>query len=202
MNTKKQNPLEQLLMTIDIQNTVITDSKNFDVTTKEALISHADHIKELIKDKPTKTQLKALSGDLLTFWKESIGPEVETFWEQLNAKGIDFERKDELQFALQKGRFRRVDQGIAARRHWVSMKDLDTITNRLSPNDIAAISKIIDQDEIKRLEVLKKCLQKKSIPKTQYLKFGECMAYFYQCKLFYKHFSKDQVDELYNIWKN
>jgi len=45
-------------------------------------------------------------------------------------------------------------------------------------------------------------LAKKAIPQTQYLKFGECMAYFGRSKLFEVYFSKEQVEELYEIWKN
>ena len=110
MNDEKQKYLDQLLMAIDIQNNIIIDSKSFSKVTKEAFVNHSKNLLELTKNKLTKAQLKSLSNELLTFWKESIGPDVEMFWTELKKKGIDFERRDELNFALQKGRFRRVDQ--------------------------------------------------------------------------------------------
>lgn len=202
MNDEKQKYLDQLLMTIDIQNNIMTDSKSFDKATKEAFVNHSKTLVELTKNKLTKAQLKSLSNELLTFWKESIGPDVETFWTELKNKGIDFERRDELSFALQKGRFRRVDQGMAARKHWDTLKSTDTITQRFSSDEISNIGEIIEKDENTRYKILEKCLRKNSIPQTQYLKFGECMAYFGQCELFDKYFNKNELDKLYEIWKN
>ncbi len=74
MNDDKQKYLDQLLMTIDIQNKIMTDSKNFDIETKVAFVNHSKNIVELTKDKLTKAQLKSLSNELLTFWRENIGP--------------------------------------------------------------------------------------------------------------------------------
>jgi hypothetical protein len=50
--------------------------------------------------------------------------------------------------------------------------------------------------------MLKKCLTRKQIPQTNYLKFGECMAYANKCRLWDKYFTQAEVDELYVIWKN
>ncbi len=202
MDDEKQKCLKRLLMTIEVQNGIIADSKNFDNPTKDAFINHSNQIKELIRGKLTKAQLKSLSSEILTFWKESIGPEVELFWSELENKGVDFERKDELDFALQKGRFRRVNQGIDARKHWGSLKELNTISSRFSFIEIVKISEVIEKEENIRLEILKKSLRKNSIPQTQYLKFGECMAYFGRCKLFDKYFSKNEIENLHQIWRN
>jgi len=202
MNDEKQKYLEQLIVAIKLQNRIISDSKNFDRETKEAFINHSNQIKELTKRQLTKAQLKSLASEVLTFWNDGIGQEVEHFWSELKNKGIDFDRRDELSFAIKKGRFRRVEQGIAARKCWILLKELNTITDRFSYSEIAKISKIIDEDLNTRFEILKKCLKKNSIPQTQYLKFGECMAYFGQCDLFDKYFSENEVDQLYKIWKN
>ncbi|MBL0316868.1 MAG: hypothetical protein IPP69_14325 [Flavobacteriales bacterium] len=60
---------------------------------------------------------------ILTFWKESIGIATEMFWAELEKNHIDYKRSDELNFVLQKGRFRRVDIGIFANRDWQVIKD-------------------------------------------------------------------------------
>ena len=138
----------------------------------------------------------------MIFWKESIGIDTENFWSELSNHNIDFERKDELIFALNKGRFRRVDQGMSARKSWNTLKSSKAIINRFSQTEIERITKIIEKDENTRLEILQKCLTKNSIPQTLYLKFGECMAYFGNCDLFDKYFAKNEIETLYKIWAN
>ncbi|MCJ8166450.1 hypothetical protein MKJ04_16515 [Pontibacter sp. E15-1] len=202
MMSEKQKYTEQLLLIIEIQNRIMTTSQNFDKTTKDAFVNHSMQIKELANNKSTLTQLKSLTSEVLTFWKESIGIDVEYFWTELKSQNIAFERRDELNFALSKGRFRRVDQGMAARKYWDSMKGIKSIINRYTNSEIQRLGEIIEQDEKGRLKILEKCLHRKSIPQTQYLKFGECMAYFGNCRLFNNYFGEDEVKELYEIWKS
>ncbi|WP_462250982.1 hypothetical protein [Ekhidna sp.] len=201
MKVDRQKYLEQIKETALIQNRLVSESQNFDNATKEAFIYNSNRIKQITENKLTLAQLKQVTNELLTFWKESIGPDVEAFWIELENRNIEFERKDELNFALLKGRFRRVEQGISARKSWSIIKDSDSITRRFTHAEIEKIEEIIQKDEEIRLTILKKCLLKNSIPKSQYLKFGECMAYFGQCNLFDSHFSKSEVDKLNLIWK-
>ena len=115
---------------------------------------------------------------------------------------LNLERKEPLKFALDKNRFRNVEQGIGARKYWDSLKSLKCIKDRYSDSEIKKIDEIIVEDENKRIGILKKCLAKKNIPKSQYLKFGECMAYFANCGLFDRYLTEEEVKELYTIWKN
>ena len=201
MTDTKSEYKEQLLRTIQIQNDLLNDFDLFDPKTKEAIINLGLYWTErLYSEHFTLTQLKSITNDILTMWKETIGIATELFWTELKKNNIDFERKDELNFALQKGRFRRVDIGMGARKDWNVIKDFDSIKGRFSNDEIEMISKIIDLDEKTRLEILKKCLRKKEIPQTQYLKFGECMAYMSNCGLWDKYFAKTEVNELYDIW--
>lgn len=201
MTDTKSEYKEQLLRTIQIQNDLLNDFDLFDPKTKEAIINLGLYWTERLDSEHfTLTQLKSITNDILTMWKETIGIATELFWTELKKNNIDFERKDELNFALQKGRFRRVDIGMGARKDWNVIKDFDSIKGRFSNDEIEKISKIIDLDEKTRLEILKKCLRKKEIPQTQYLKFGECMAYMSNCGLWDKYFAKTEVNELYDIW--
>lgn len=193
----------KLLEVIEIQNELVEDFDLFDIKTKEAVINHGNYWSErLFEESFTLTQLKSITNGILTFWKESIGIATEMFWIELQKNNIDFERKDELNFALEKGRFRRVDIGIGAKKNWCVIKEFDSIQNRFSKEDIEKIDSIIGQDEKTRLEILRKCLRKKEIPQAQYLKFGESWAYMSNCELWDKYFSKDEVEELLNIWKS
>jgi hypothetical protein len=201
MTDLKTEYRKKLLRTIQIQNDLVNDFDLFDPKTKEALINHGNNWTDRLNNEPfTLTQLKSISIDILTLWKESIGIATEMFWTELKKNNIDFERKDELNFALQKGRFRRVDIGMGARKDWNVIKDIDSIKNRFSKDEIEKISNIIDLDEKTRLETLKKCLRKNEIPQTQYLIFGECMAYMANCGLWDEHFNETEVSKLYDLW--
>lgn len=194
---------QKLLKTIEIQNKLVGNSNNFDNNTKEAFVNLGNYwIDRIGKESFTLTSLKFISNEILTYWKESIGIDTELFWTELQKNNIDFERKDELNFALDKGRFRRVEIGIGARKDWSVIKEFDSIQKRFSKENIEKVDLIIDQDEKIRLEILKKCLRKKEIPQTQYLKFGECWAYMSNCGLWDKYFSKEEAEELLNIWKS
>jgi hypothetical protein len=193
---------EQLLKMIQIRNVLVEDSKNLDEKSKEAFINFGNYwIDRIGKETFTLTQLKSITSDILTYWNESIGIDTEYFWIELEKNKIHFERNDELNFALKKGRFRRVDIGMGARKDWSVIKDFNSIQTRFSKEDIERLGLIIVQDENKRVEILRKCLCKKEIPKTQYLKFGECWAYMNNCKLWGNYFSEKEVEELYQIWR-
>ncbi|WP_188051753.1 hypothetical protein [Flavobacterium sp. GP15] len=203
MTDLKKEYKVKLLNAILVQNRLIDNSKYFDNITKEAFLNLGNYwIERIGKESFTLTQLKSITSDILTFWKESIGIDTELFWIELKKNNIDFERKDEINFALAKGRFRRVDIGIGARKDWAVIKDFDSIKQRFLIDEIEKISLIIEKDEKIRTEILKKCLRKKEIPQTQYLKFGECWAYMSNCKLWDKYFSKEEVEELDNIHRN
>lgn len=203
MTDKKSEYKNQLVRTIHIQNDLVNNGDLFDPKTKEALVNQGNYWSDRLSNESfSLTQLKFVSSNILTLWKESVGIATEMFWVELKKNNIDFERKDELNFALQKGRFRRVDVGMAARKDWSVMKEFDAITNRFTKDEIEKISDIIESDEKTRLELLKRCLRKKEIPQTQYLKFGDSMAYMSHCGLLNKHFNEIEVDELYDIWNN
>jgi hypothetical protein len=196
--------IEKLALTADINDKIVDSSTIQDEKTKQAFKNYSKYIKDYLKKEPEMNLygVNSLKSGLLTYWNESINPDTEKFWTEVRANGIDYERKEPLKFALDKKRFRRVDQGIDARKHWTELKKLNEIQQRFTKTEISEIDDIILKDENQRIEILKKCLRKKQIPQTQYLKFGECMAYANNCGLWDKYFSKSEVDELYDIWKN
>ena len=205
MTDNKITYKEKLIKAIEIQNKIADISDDFDSNTKKSFLNYSKICIDQLtdgKESLNLTQLKAMTREILIYWNESIGIDTENFWIELSNANIDFPRRDELRFAIDKGRFRRVDQGMGAKKYWRTIKEMQTVKERFSTNEINLIDTIIDKDEKTRLEILRKCLKKKTIPQTQYLKFGECMAYFGDCGLFDKHFENKEVDELYIIWKN
>lgn len=200
MEDDKLRYKEQVLTLLQVQDWVVKNSSLMDNATKDAFLNFTKISREQLDRQLTLTQMKSLVNNILTFWRESIGVDVEKFWTELRANKVDFERRDELQFALSKGRFRRVDMGMAARKDWVVMRDMDSVKQRFSERELELIDQLIKKDEMDRLEILRKCLNKNKIPKSKYLKFGECMAYFTHCGLFNQYFSWEQVGQLDRIW--
>ena len=196
--------IEQLALTADINYKVVNGSTLFDENTKLAFKNLPKYTKDFLKKEPKLTLygLNSLKTSLLTYWNESINPDTERFWAELKVNGINYKRKEPLKFALDKKRFRQVEQGIDARKYWTELKKLKEVQQRFSKTEIEEIQDIILKDEKQRMEILKKCLRNNKIPQTQYLKFGECMAYANNCGLWDEYFTKPAVEELYDIWKN
>jgi hypothetical protein len=196
--------IEKLILTTEINDKVVDNSTTMEKKTKEAFKNLSKYTRDFLQKEPKMNSygLNSLKSGLLTYWNESINPDTENFWTELKVNGIDYERKEPLKFALEKNQFRRVDQGMDARKHWSELKKRKEITAKFTRTEIEQIETIIAEDENRRLEILKKCLRKNEIPQTQYLKFGECMAYMNNCGLWDKYFDKEEVKGLYNIWTN
>lgn len=192
---------------IKIGRKIMSESEIVEEKTKEAFkncdILRVKTINESITKKDlSAASLKSLIDDYFIFWNESAGLDTEKFWDCLEKNSLDFYRKDPLQYALKRGKFRNVHQGMSVRKDWYRFKNSTLLKKRLSSKDIEQLNKIIINDELNRLELLKKCLTKRKIPQTQYLKFGDSMGYFGYCGLFEKYFNQTEYEELYKVWNN
>lgn len=196
--------VEKLILTTEINYIIVESSIFMDEKTKDAFKNLSKYTRDFLENEPKINSygLNSLKNELLTYWNESINLDTEKFWTELKRIGVDYERKEPLKFALEKNRFRRVEQGMDARKHWSELKNLKEIQQRFTKAEIEQIESIILKDEKQRFEILKKCLSKKEILQSQYLKFGECMAYLNNCKLWGKYFTEAEVEELYDIWNN
>ncbi len=194
------------LEVIKIGSKIMAESEIVDKKTKEAFKTHdiwnVKTINESITNKDLSSAgLKSLTDAYFTFWNESAGLDIEQFWNYLENNSFNFDRKDPLKYALEKGKFRNVHQGMSVRKDWDRLKNSNLLKNRLSKENIRQLDKIVKQDEHKRLELLKKCLAKQNIPQTQYLRFGDSMGYFGYCGLFEKYFTQSEYKELHEVWE-
>jgi hypothetical protein len=195
------------LEVIKIGSNIITKSEVVHVSTKEGFANHdnilINTINESIANKDlSAVGLKSLVDSYFIYWNESAGIDIEEFWAALAEKSFQYHRKDPLKYALDKGHFRNVHQAMSVRKDWERLQKSTLLKNRLTTEHIAQLDQIIQQDELKRVEVIKKYIAKKKIPKTQYLKFGDAIGYLSYCKLFEKYFSPSEYEELNEIWKN
>lgn len=195
---------DQLLRATEIHDKFVDESTAFDKETKHYFKILSKSIRDFLTTNPKANtyHLRTMTNELVRYWKGSINSDTERFWAEIYNNHIDIDRKDPLVFALKKKRFRIVEHGIDARNNWAGLKHMKSVTDRFSKADIKQIEKIIADDEQKRLDVLTKCLRKKAVPPTMRLKFGDCIAYFANCKLFDKYFTTEQMVELDNIWRN
>ena len=112
--------LVNLMLLSDIIDSVVNSSTILDSRMKEAFKSHTRFVRDLVMrdTRMTSRGLHQLTSELLTYWNESVNPDTEKIWTSIRANGLDYERKEPLRFALEKKRFKRVDQGMDARKHW------------------------------------------------------------------------------------
>ena len=126
----------------------MSDSEIVDERTKEAFknqdIWNVKTINESIAKKDLSSAgLKSLTDGYFTFWNESAGLDIEKFWDCLEKKPFEITRKDPLQFALKKDRFRNVHQAMSVRKDWGRLKESKLLRNRLSSEAIQQLDKIV-----------------------------------------------------------
>lgn len=146
---------DQLIRTTKIHDAIVSASLLFDEPTKQALHQHATFVRDFLAKNTNASsyQLKSLATSILTGWNESINPDTEAFWTAMDKSHIAFKRKEPLRFALAKGWFRHVEQGIQARNYWHLLKQLPSVFNAYSKTERERIDEIIKEDEKKRLHV-------------------------------------------------
>ena len=186
---------------------IINDSENFHSKTKESFANYSQDIIKRINEfsrngKQNLTIINTFKKEYLTFWNENVSTETEMFWWKLEKEKIEVERKEPFKYALLKNRFQNVQQGMDANKNWNKIKDFGYINTRFSKNEIIKIQEIIEKDEKDRLDFLKNCFERKKIPNSKYLKFGDSVAYFNKCNLFKKYFKSEEVVELMKIWQD
>lgn len=193
-----------ILQIIKIQDEIVDASTTIDEATKQGIRLRSAMLISTVANQPKLNAygFKSLLNELLIYWNHNISPDTEKFWDALNSNNLPVERKDLIKDALAREHFKTVEQGIDARNNWAVLSDMSLITERFSPEQISQVAQIIAADEQKRHAILQKTLTTGKIPQTQYLKFGECMAYFANCLLFRHYFTQAQTDELYGIWQD
>lgn len=190
----------RFLLLLEIQEGVAIRSVTMDENTRQALLTMSRRMRNDTVPRLTMAHFNYGIDEFFTYWNENITPDVELFWDEIRQQGLPFERKDPLAFAFAKGRLRLGDQYIAARKHWAAIRQMEQVKARYTTDQILQIDEMIAADEKKRHELLKKILIKGNLPDYQYLKFGECMAYFSQCGLWGQYFTQQQVERLREIW--
>lgn len=184
-----------------LQSTTLTQHEKNDSCRYNEERKHM-HNRLLATGQLNSQTLRYLIEDLLIRWNESIGIDTEIFWNKMYERGIKFPRKEPLRWALQKGRFRNVHQGMEAAKHFDSLIKSKHLEPNFSYEELSELRNIIDRDTNSRLELFKSCLKKGRLTASVYLRFGESVAYFNECDLWEKFFTVNEVNQLTAIWKS
>jgi hypothetical protein len=198
---------KKLLEAMSINVDLISKSTLLDANSKEAILKHSKVMEDMLrsslqKGKLTAAGLQSFTSTFLIYRNESINVDTELFWLRVKESNLEFSRKDPLRYALQKGRFFNVHQGMEARKNWASLMSSKLLEKRYTVKELKTLASIIQEDENNRAGLLRKCLLANKITNSNYLKFGDSMAYLTETSCMEKHFSKEEVFKFYEIWKN
>lgn len=208
MNSKTIHRAQSLLTAIKIAEDTSTTSTQ--MTEEQMGIAQGlgaycrDYIETGLKNGEGLTMygLKTLESELFKFWSETISEDTEKFWEELAVQQLPFSRKHPIRELLDKGRLRSTEHWINLHHNLGQLEYPAFLKKQFSNTEIKAAKAILEAETQKRLKLVKKCFQKKKIPYSQYLQFGEAMAFLEHCKLTLNHFTPEQRDEIYAIWKS
>lgn len=196
-----------LLKAFEISEKIFAESKSVDKQIKVAFQSLNDYSKSFIeaalkKDKLTSYEIKSIESEFFNYWNNTINEDVEFFWEEIAKFDLPFQRKSALRELLTKGRFRQVEQWIELYTNFQNIKDSGFLNRQFKKEELEELNNLIENEEKHRFKIVNSCLKKKRIPFSQYLKFGESMAFLERCGLTRKYFSDTEKEEIYEIWKS
>ncbi len=207
INSNTYAQANYLLKAIELSDKIFTETKSADKQIKVALLALNEYSKcfleaALKKDKLTSYQVKKIESEFFNYWDNSINEDVEIFWEQITKNNLPFKRKSAMRELLSKGRFKQVEQWTDLYTNFKNIKDAGFLNRQFKKEELEELYNLIETEEKKRFEIVNKCFQKKNIPFSQYLKFGESMAFLERCGLTTKYFSETEKEEIYEIWKS
>jgi hypothetical protein len=196
-----------LLQAVELSNKIFAQSKSGDKQIKLALQALNEYSKCFIeaalkKDKLTSYEVKSIENEFFNYWNNTINEDVETFWEEITKSDLPFQRKSALRELLTKGRLRQVEQWIDLYNNFQNIKESGFLNRQFKIEELVELNNLIEKEEKNRFTIVNNCLQKKRIPFSQYLKFGESMAFLERCGLTRKYFTDTEKGEIYEIWKS
>ncbi len=154
-----------------------------------------------LKDYLNSFSIKSMIEDFLIFWNGWISLDSERFWDEVKQRGLDIKRKRSLRSVLNSGRFLDVHEAMSARTQWTDLMASNYVANQFTETERQKLLEIMDMDEIKRVNLFKKCLKNKNLPESSYFMYTDSMAYFSLHKLYEKHFSLLEITQIKKICK-
>ena len=207
ISLKSKEKAKSLLEAIKIGIHTVNNSTHLDPKTKLAFNELHQYSENIIKigfekNKLTSYELKTIESELFTYWNESINLDVELFWKEIQNRNLEFKRKNLIKYLLENGRLRSVEQWIGLYNNIEQLSSTGQFSLMLEKNELNKLHELLDKEVEKRFSLVNKCFKKGSIALSNYLKFGESMAFLERCKLTLKYFSEDERNQIINMWKS
>lgn len=206
ISLKSKEKAMSLLQAIKIGNDIINKSTHLDNKTKLVFNVLHQYSESIIKsgfekNKLSSYELKTIESELFTYWNGSISLDIELFWKEIQNRNLEFKRKNLIKYLLENGRLRSVEQWIGLYKRIEELSSTDQLSLMLKKDELNQLQELIDSEVEKRYSLVNKCFKKGSIALSNYLKFGESMAFLERCKLTLKYFSEDERNQIINMWK-
>ncbi|MEO6833432.1 MAG: hypothetical protein ABI169_14590 [Chitinophagaceae bacterium] len=198
---------------VEISNRIlaISDYKEGLKYVWQITLDYADTYKtDIVGGKSIKKELKNSIEVLSYLWSQYVDIWSEMFWSEIDEYPNGYKRVEAIPKILERGRFRGVGEAMHTRYQWKALLDSRFLLKRYSLEELQKVTYIIATDEGKRLSLLKKCLRNKRLSHSDYLRFGEAIAFFTQGGLFNestsgteleKHFTPADIRLLDEIWE-
>lgn len=199
---KTLNRARSFLKAIEIENRIVSNSTKINKELKAAFLKQNIQSRNLIEhginsNKLTASEMRSLENEFFTYWNEAINIDVEIFWTKIVQHNLPYQRKSPINELLNKGKFLHTDQWIELFNNFEELQQ----NGFLKKKEFHQIQELLKQEEEKRFHLVKHCFDRKKIPFSKYLKFGEALAFLNNCSLTSNYFTEKEIEEIYQIWE-
>jgi len=201
-NEKTIEYARQMLQAIAIAKGIVGKSLVFNPKVKEGILTTTGWTEEIIlkgleEGTTTMTGLK-YHLNIIHVWDQMINIDAELYWWEIETHNLPFERKEALNFVLDKGRFLNIGQAMDARINWENLIQSGFLQKRFSEEQLAFVDNCIKTDEEKRYKMLLSCLKNGKAPNDA-SRHSASLFYMIECKLLDKYFTPEQILKLTKI---
>lgn len=202
---KNIKTLERLLEISDfISNSSILMSDEEKNHRKEAVLQTKQSLLRYQTDLIAHFNSLSIRGEIemfLIFWNEWLSLDSERFWAEVEKEKIEVKRKKSLRNILVRGRILDVHEAMSARGQWTDLMASNYVAKQFTESERKKLLEIMEMDEMKRVNLFKKCLRNQNLPNSSALMYWDSMAYFSVYNLFEKHFSLEEIYQIIKIRK-
>lgn len=205
IRTKTLQQANTLLKAIAISNQIFTKTNHLDPQIKSVYTFLNNYTQNYLEsgiqnDQLTAYEVKSGEGEFFKYWNNSLNQDVEIFWQEVLKNNLPYQRKSIVRQVLSKGKLRNVEQWIELVNNFDDVHQAGFLHTQFTTKKIQKVKDLIEAEKLKRFEIVNSCYQKRKIPFSRYLKFGESMVLLERCNLTMKYFTADEREEIMTLW--
>jgi hypothetical protein len=204
MSNRLAEKLALIEALLELNDEVALQSPNSE--DKESILKSSNYwrnsLSEFKREYPAKFRVSTVTEIInmfLVFWNESIGLDTERFWSLAKERRLNIKRRRSLRDVIKRGRFLSVHEPMSARGQWDELMSSNYLTQQFNDAEIEELQNIMNNDEIKRANLFKKCLRNNRLADSDALRYLDNMAYFGEHNIYADHFSDEEVERIHTI---